>query len=244
VPAVTATITDPAEPFEQSLLVTARSSDPTARLFGSLDGVAWTEGATITITQDAAVSFIALTPSGIASTIATRSFTQTHPDTATADAIQHLLAGRIDATEYVSYSQQFGFFTPFTLYLIDGDWVLDPNRPARRLPQPAPARARDETAAGSGLRVIRVRAGDPQPGPHAGPITVVIEASESDKPVTAYYTHDGSLPTRESASFTGHAQFDMTEGGNHIIACYTTDRDGREHYQAFPYTLTQQPASQ
>ena len=140
VPAVTATITDPAEPFEQSLLVTARSSDPTARLFGSLDGVGWTEGATITITQDAAVSFIALTPSGIASAIATRSFTKTHTvdDTATADAIHHFLAGRIDATEYVSYSQQFGFFTPFTLFLVDGDWVLDPNRPARRLPQPAP----------------------------------------------------------------------------------------------------------
>jgi hypothetical protein len=35
-----------------------------------------------------------------------------------------------------------------------------------------------------------------------------------------YYTRDGSLPTRGSASFTGHAQFDMTEDGNHIIACY------------------------
>ena len=31
----------------------------------------------------------------------------------------------------------------------------------------------------------------------------------------------------------------MTENGNHIIACYTTDSDGRQHYQAFPYTLTQ-----
>ena len=158
VPAVTTTITDPDEPFEQSLLVTARTSDPTARLFHSLDGVAWTEGATITITQDAAVSFIAITPSGIASAIATRSFTKTHPvdDTATADAIHHFLAGRIDATEYVSYSQQFGFFTPFTLFLVDGDWVLDPNRPARRLPQPAPAGAPDQTAAGSA------------PAPHPG----------------------------------------------------------------------------
>jgi hypothetical protein len=241
VPAVTATITDPTEPFEQSLLVTARSSDPTARLFGSLDGVAWTEGATITITHDAAVSFIALTPSGIASTIATRSFTKTHPvdDTATADAIRHFLAGRIDVTEYVSYSQQFGFFTPFALFLVDGDWVLDPNRPARRLPQPALADATDQRAAGSGLPLIRVRAGDPLPGPHPGPITIVIEASELDKPVTVYYTRDGSLPTPRSASFTGHAQFDITENGNHTIACNTTDSDGREHYQAFPYTVTQ-----
>lgn len=83
-----------------------------------------------------------------------------------------------------------------------------------------------------------MRASDPQPGPHPGPITIVIETSDTDKPVTVYYTRDGSLPTRESASFTGHVQFELTEDGNHIIACYTTDRDGRPHYQAFPYTLT------
>ena len=240
VPAPTVTITDPDEPFDQTLLVTARTSDPTARLYHSLDGVTWTEGATITITQDAAVSFIALTPSGIASAIATRSFTQTHPaqKTVTADAIQHFLAGRIDATEYVSYSQQFGFFTPFALFLVDGDWVLDPNRPARRIPQPAPADARNETTAGTGRPLIEVRPGDPQPGPHPGPITVTIAASDTDKPVTVYYTRDGSLPNRESASFTGHAQFNITEVGNHVIACYATDRDGRPHYQTFHYTLT------
>ena len=84
-----------------------------------------------------------------------------------------------------------------------------------------------------------MRAGDPQPGPHPGPITVVIEASDTDKPVTVYYTRDGSLPTRGSASFTGHAQFDMTEDGNYIIACYATDSDGRQHYQTFHYTLGQ-----
>jgi hypothetical protein len=59
-----------------------------------------------------------------------------------------------------------------------------------------------------------------------------------------YYTRDGSLPTRGSASFTGHAQFDITDNGNHIIACYTTDSDSRPHYQAFPYTLTQQSTTQ
>ena len=70
--------------------------------------------------------------------MASRSFTKTHPSDhiVTADAIHHFLAGRIDVTEYLAYSQQFGFFTPFTLYLVGGDWVLDPNRPARRRPNP------------------------------------------------------------------------------------------------------------
>jgi hypothetical protein len=239
VPAVTTTIAEPDESFTESLLVTARTSDPTARLFHSLDGVAWTEGATATITQDTAVSFIAINPSGIASLIATRSFTRTHPadDTVTADVLQHFLADRIDATEFVSLSQQFGFFTPFALFLVDGDWVLDPNRPARQRPQPAPACDVDEAATDSGRPLIQVRAGDPQPGPHPGPITVTIEASDTDEPVTVYYTRDGSLPTRGAASFTGHGRLDMAEPGNHVIACYATDRDGHQHYRAFHYTL-------
>jgi hypothetical protein len=29
----------------------------------------------------------------------------------------------------------------------------------------------------------------------------------------------------------------MAEPGNHIIACFTTDQDGHQHYQAFHYTL-------
>jgi pimeloyl-ACP methyl ester carboxylesterase len=239
VPAVTTTIAEPDESFTESLLVTARTSDPTARLFHSLDGVTWTEGATVTITQDTAVSFIAIDPSGIASLIATRSFTRTHPpdDTVTADVLQHFLADRIDATEFVSLSQQFGFFTPFALFLVDGDWVLDPNRAARQRPRPAPACDVDEAATDSGRPLMQVRAGDPQPGPHPGPITVTIEASDTDEPVTVYYTRDGSLPTRGAASFTGHGQLDMAEPGNHVIACYATDRDGHQHYQAFHYTL-------
>jgi hypothetical protein len=239
VPAVTTTIAEPDEPFTASLLVTARTSDPTARLFHSLDGVAWTEGATVTITQDTAVSFIAINPSGIASPITTRSFFKAHrpDDTATADVLQHFLAGRIDATGFVSLSQQFGFFTPFALFLVDGDWVLDPNRPARQRPQPAPARHVDEAATDTGRPLIQVRAGDPQPGPHAGPVTVTIEASDTDGPVTVHYTRDGSLPTRGSASFTGQGHVEMAEPGNHVIACYATDHDGHEHYQAFHYTL-------
>jgi hypothetical protein len=29
----------------------------------------------------------------------------------------------------------------------------------------------------------------------------------------------------------------MAEPGNHVIACYATDHNGHQHYQAFHYTL-------
>ena len=235
VPAVTATIAEPDEPFDASLLVTARILDPTAELYHSLDGAMWNAGATVTITEDAAVSFIAINSGGISSQVATRSFTKLirWDETVAADAIRHFLAGRIDATDYLAYSQRFGFFTTFALYRVDGQWVLNPDRPARlRLSQTPRASAIEETTA-----FIRVRAGDPQPGEHRGRVSAVVEASHSNGPVTVYYSQDGSVPDNGSASFTGHRQFDLAEEGNHIIACYAKGSDGREHYQVFHYTL-------
>ena len=166
VPAVTTTIAEPDEPFTESLLVTARTSDPTARLFHSLDGVVWTVGATVTITQDAAVSFIAINPSGIASPIATRSFTKAVPwdDTVTADAPQHFLAGRIDATEFVSLLPAVRLLHP--VRAVPGGRRLgarpEPTGPAT--PAPAPARAVDETAAGAGRSLIRCAPAIHNPG--------------------------------------------------------------------------------
>jgi hypothetical protein len=34
-----------------------------------------------------------------------------------------------------------------------------------------------------------------------------------------------------------HGGSRTTAQANHIIACYTTDHDGHQHYQAFHYTL-------
>lgn len=238
VPEITVTIEPEADTtFDDSLLVMATAADPTARLFHSLDGVLWTVGATVTITQDAAVSFIAINASGIASQVVTRSFRKSvrWDDVVTADALQHFLAGRIDATEYVSYSQQFGWFTPFALYLVDGEWVLDPDRPVRLRP-PAAVGAVAETAAGA-RPVLRVTGG-PEPGEYPGPVTVVIEAVDAEEPVTVFYTRDGSIPDSGSASFTGRGQFELTEAGNHGIACYARDSDGNENYQVFHYSLT------
>ena len=66
------------------------------------------------------MSFIAINPEGVASPVVSRAFTKLIPydDAVTADAIEHFIAGRIDVNEYLAYSDQFGFFTPFTLYLV------------------------------------------------------------------------------------------------------------------------------
>jgi hypothetical protein len=229
---ITTTIDQPTRPFSGSLLVTARASDPTARLFHSVDGVVWAEGATVTITQDTTVSFTAINPDGIASAVESRSFTRTPrwDATVTADVVQHFLNDRISAAEFVTYSRQFGFFTPFALYRVAGSWVLDPDRPTeliRRTPAGGPA---DQA-------LVRVRPGDPQPGEHRGPITVTIEIAGAGGPATGYVTRDGSRPDGGSTAFTGEHRFELVDRGNHVIACYVVDNEGTGHYQAFPYTL-------
>ena len=206
VPSSTAVIvTDNSAPFETTVLVTARATDPTATLYFSLDhptaNSTWNVGAAVTITQDSTVSFVAINPQGVASDIVSRSFTKRVPwdDAQTADAIGHYLAGRIDVTEYLAYSDQFGFFTPFTLYLVDGDWVLDPNTAGAVRPGAAAAvgaeaagAAGQSSAAGAGAArpatgplLVRVAADSPQPGHHvladpgphpATPFAIVIEA--------------------------------------------------------------------
>ena len=67
---------------------------------------------------------------------------------------------------------------------------------------------------------------------------MVIEAVGAEEPVTVFYTRDGSIPDSASASFTGRGQFELTEAGNHGIACYARDSDGNENYQVFHYSLT------
>jgi hypothetical protein len=219
-------VTDNTDPFDGSLLVTATTSDPTASLYYSLDvagdGATWNQGATVTISQDSLVSFIAINPQGVASPVVSRSFTKLIPydDAVTADAIDHFIAGRIDVTEYLAYSDQFGFFTPFTLYLVSGDWVLDPNRPTVVQVRVRPVAAGAEPL----LRATMDETGS----------SVTIAAGGSTDPITVHYTRDGSIPTARSASFTGSATFEIP-AGNSVIACYAKDADGNERYQAFAF---------
>jgi len=226
----TTIVTDNTDPFDTSLLVTATTSDPTASLYYSLDvagdAATWNEGATVTISQDSLVSFIAINPQGVASPVVSKAFTKLIPfdDAVTASVIDHFTAGRIDVNEFLAYSDQFGFFTPFTLYLVGGDWVLDPNQPATRSGSPQPA---------TQVRQL-ITAGEAVPADGGTGTVVTIEAGGADDPITVYFTRDGSIPTTRSASFSGSATFEIP-AGNQVIACYAKDADGNEVYQAFAF---------
>jgi pimeloyl-ACP methyl ester carboxylesterase len=113
-------ITDNSVPFEGSLDVMASATRGT--LYHSLKGDMWSEGDIVTITSDAAPRFVAIDLDGIASEVVTKSFKKA-PSAVTATAVQHYVARRINVNEYLAYGQQFGFNTPFTLYLVNGVWV-------------------------------------------------------------------------------------------------------------------------
>jgi hypothetical protein len=92
-------------------------------LYHSLKGDMWSEGAIVTITSDAAPRFVAIDPDGIASEVVTKSFKKA-PSAVTATAVPHYVAWRIGVNEYLAYGQQFGFNATFTLYQVNGVWVL------------------------------------------------------------------------------------------------------------------------
>jgi hypothetical protein len=229
--------TDSSVPFDTSLLVTASASDPTATLYHSLDGQTWTEGAAVTITQDAVVSFIAITADGAASEVVSATFSKrvTWEDAVTADAVGHFVAGRIDVTGYLAYSDRFGYFTPFTLYLVDGRWVLDPAQPAEVELTAEEIEAIDERA-GRGRPLIKLAPDSGSSGSSgsasAGPRSLTIQAPAQDQPVTVHYTVDGTIPDSSSRSFVGSAVFERSTQ-NQVIACYAVADDGTANYRAF-----------
>jgi pimeloyl-ACP methyl ester carboxylesterase len=242
----TTIVTDNSTPFQGSLTVIAATSNPRASLYCSLGRDMWNEAANVTITENAVVSFIAIDPSGNASAVASKAFKKrvVWERQETANVNEHFLAGRIDADEFQTFVGQFGL-TRFTLYLVDGDWVLDPiSREAPRLTAGLVSGAAGERltrtygsdVAGAGP-AISVGTGDPRPGRHEAPVAVTLEAVDARRGhLTVFYSQDGSVPGEGSPSFTGQKRFDFI-AGNHVIACYAKDSDGSEHYETFHYSI-------
>lgn len=204
-------VTDNADPFDGSLLVTAVCSSDVATLYHSLDGQRWSVGASVVLDRDAVVSFIAIDPDGLASPVVSRSFTKRIPwdDQVSGTVIDHFVAGRIEVDEFLAYSSQFGFFTPFTLYLVAGDWVLDPARPAPAVSGAPPTPPGPQ-------RPTRITFDDVEPG------------------AQVHYTLDGSVPTDSSPIWTGAPVVVPAGPAPMVVASRTTAAGGQVRYRVIP----------
>jgi hypothetical protein len=209
--------TDNSTAFDGSLIVAATVNNSLrAKLFhavNSRDAISstrmWNEGANVAINDNAEVRFIAIDPAGIASEEVSKTFEKRVPiqDSATANVNEHFIAGRINIDELLIYSRQFGL-RPFTLFLVNGRWVLDPNQPTETMLPPTVAVSHDS-------------------GTHADPITVTLSArDEVDPGSKIYYTTDGSRPTTDSPFFISSGQITFDTSGTKTLKYFAQNSAG------------------
>jgi pimeloyl-ACP methyl ester carboxylesterase len=200
--------TDNSVPFDRSLVVMATTNSTNAKLFYSIDSAQhsvdsnrmWIEGASATISDNAEVHFVALNPNGTTSEEVSKSFRKQvkFQDAVTANANEHFIAGRVTLNEYLTYFGQF-HLKPFTLYLVNGRWVLDPNQSIESTLPPVP-----EVSHPSGT--------------HTEPVTITLAArDEVDPSSKIYYTTDGSKPTTNSPFFIGSGQLTFDTAGTKTL---------------------------
>ena len=164
----------------------------------------------MSITDDAVVSFIAVDPSGVTSQIVSKPFRKAVAPQAqvTANVNEHFLAGRIDVNEFLTYFNQFGL-TRFTLFLVDGDWVLDPQQPIAARTAPQPAASHDS-------------------GTFRDPVTITLSAGDSVDPnPQIYYTIDGSDPTTDSPRFAGAGRIRLAGNGPRTVRYFARNSSGQ-----------------
>jgi hypothetical protein len=211
IPAVDATIiTSNATPIQTSLTVMATTSNPRASLYHSLGGDLWNEGANVSITDDAVVSVIAIDPSGVTSEIVSKPFRKAVLPQAqvTANVNEHFLAGRIDVNEFPTYFNQFGLAS-FTLFLVDGDWVLDAQQQIGARTAPQPAASHDS-------------------GTFRDPVTITLSAGDNVDPnPRIYYTIDGSDPTTDSPCFAGSGRIRLAGSGPRTVKYFARNSSGQ-----------------
>jgi hypothetical protein len=209
--------TDNSTPFDRSLVVMATTNSIRGRLFHSVNNAQlsvdstqiWNEGASITITENTEVHFIVIEPTGIASEDVSKMFTKRviFQDAATANVNEHFIARRVNLNEFQAYFQQFGL-KPFTLFLVNGRWVLDPNQPIESTLPPTVAASHDS-------------------GTHTESITVTLSArDEVDPSSKIYYTTDGSTPTASSPFFIGSGQITFDASGTKTLRYFAQNSVG------------------
>jgi pimeloyl-ACP methyl ester carboxylesterase len=212
VPMIEVTIaTDNSIPFDRSLVVMATASNsPGAKLFHAVNSTQmWNEGASVTITDNAEIRFIAIDANGIAAEEVSKAFKRRilFQDAVTANVNEHFIARRININEFQAYFQQFGL-KPFTLFLVNGRWVLDPNQPIESMLPPTVAASHDS-------------------GTHTEPITVTLSAhDEVDPSSRIFFTTDGSTPTTDSPYFIGSGHITLDTSGTKTLTYFAQNSAG------------------
>ncbi len=200
-------ITDNETPFEGSLVLEAKTTR--GELYHSFNAQMWNLGANTTINETTEVYFLAIDSNGIASDIVSKPFRKvlTCEQTVTANATEHFIAGRIDVNEYLTYFQKFSL-TPFTLCLVNGEWVLNPETPLENFQPPTVTSSVDS-------------------GRYNELITVTLSArAPVDPSPKIYYTTDGSRPTTSSPFFTSSGKITFDTGGVKTLKYLAQDSSG------------------
>jgi pimeloyl-ACP methyl ester carboxylesterase len=197
--------------FHSSLTVIAETSK--GDLYYNVDGpddTGWLAGNSVTINESAVVKVIAIDKDGISSLIVGKNFCKAveFEESVTASALDHYLAGRIDVQEYLQYSKQFGWFTPFTLYKINGDWVLDPNQQQTDTVIPEVTCSHDT---GTYRESIDIK---------------LLISDHQDAAPKVYYTTDGSPPTTCSTYFVNEGSIRFKTSGTKTLKYFAEDRSG------------------
>jgi hypothetical protein len=176
--------------YKGRLEVTATATKGTS--YVSLDKMHWNASSNVVVRDTSTVYFIAIDADGLPSPMASATFERKPVESVTATLAEHFVAHRINVNQFIELGQKLGFTGKVTLYLVNDQWVLDPDMVEVSLRAPVV-----DASVESGVQTA--------------PITVALTARhETDAAPKIYYTLDESMPTEQSPCFaaSGIVRFD------------------------------------
>jgi pimeloyl-ACP methyl ester carboxylesterase len=199
-------LTDNSTPFQGSLEVKTMTSKGT--VYYSTDKTEWLAKSNPLIHETTTLYFIAIDAEGLASPIISRTYEKKAVEFVKGSLTAHFIAGRLDVSGYLDLTWQLGANAVITLYLVNGEWVRDPDITEVALAPP------DISVSDDG-------------GVKAAPVTVALAARHAtDSAPAIYYTLDGSLPTRRSPCFTSSGLIRLDTAGTTTLTCRACDAAG------------------
>lgn len=192
--------------YKGRLEVTATASKGTT--YVSLDKLHWNAASNIVIRDTSTVYFIAIDADGLPSPVVSATFEKKPVESVTATLSEHFVAQRINVSQFIELGQKFGFTGKVTLYLVNEQWVLDPD-----IPEASPIAPVVEASVDSGIQT--------------SPMTVALTAHHAtDAAPKIHYTLDGSEPTEHSPSLTASGIIRFDKAGTRTIKYRARDAFG------------------